>query len=205
LLRTRLGGSGVVFRSLAVAVLAAAIVFHLRAAEDVYAAKDFPIGSGGDTMLAYRPQIRTPAPVTLAALRWIEEKMPPSATFVALPEGISLNYLTRRPTTLRQMNFMMTEMIVFGEPAIVAGLDSHPPDYIVLVDKDTSEFGVGPFGTDPRYGHLIMDWVGRHYEPAVLIGHEPFQGSALGIKILKRAQDTTAAAPGSASHGGEAP
>ena len=205
-LKTRLGGSGLVFQSLALAVLAAAIVFHLRASQAVYAAKDFPIGSGGDTILAYRPQIQAPSSVTLAALQWIESQMPPSATFVALPEGISLNYLTRRATTLRQMNFMMTEMIVFGEPAIVAGLDRRPPDYIVLVDKDTSEFGVGPFGRDPRYGQLIMDWVREHYDSAVLIGRKPFQGAAAGIEILKRRITDTAAAhsPRSGS-GGIAP
>ena len=82
--------------------------------------------------------------------------MPPDATFVALPEGITLNYLSRRPTTVPVINFMMTEMIVFGEDAITNALARRPPDYVVLVDKDTSEFGVGAFGVDPRYGQRVM-------------------------------------------------
>ena len=86
------------------------------------------------------------------------------------------------------INFMMTEMIVFGEDAIVGSLDAHPPDYVLLVDKDTSEFGVGPFGIDPTYGRRIMGWVGQHYDAAVLFGSEPFRGRGFGIKILKRAR-----------------
>ena len=97
-----------------------------------------------------------------------------------------LNYLSRRATTARQMNFMMTEMIVFGEEAMVAGFQAGPPDYVVLVHKDTSEWGVGPFGRDDRYGRRIMRWVYQHYELVVLFGDEPFQSKAFGIQILKR-------------------
>ena len=97
-----------------------------------------------------------------------------------------LNYLSRRPTTLPQMNFMMTEMIVFGEETMLAGFQARPPDYVVLVHKDTSEWGVGPFGRDNRNGRQIMRWVNQNYEPVVLFGDEPFESKAFGIRILKR-------------------
>jgi hypothetical protein len=81
---------------------------------------------------------------------------------------------------------MMTEMIIFGEETMLAGLKKRPPDYVVLVHKDTSEFGVGRFGIDRRYGQQMMDWVNQRYEPLVRIGDEPFRGNGFGIKILVR-------------------
>jgi len=86
------------------------------------------------------------------------------------------------------INFMMTEMIVFGEDAMVAALAAHPPDYVLLVDKDTSEFGVGAFGVDPNYGRRIMAWIEEHYEEAALFGAEPFHNRGFGIRILRRAR-----------------
>ena len=181
-------GSGAVFRALSLGVLAAMVIYQVNWSQAVYAPKDFVVGRGGDAIVTYGPDVFPPTAVTAAALQWIDTNMPATATFVAMPEGITLNYLTRRPTSVPVMNFMMTEMIVFGEDAIVASLDAHPPDYVVLVSKDTSEFGVGPFGVDPAYGRRIMTWIDQHYELATLIGGEPFRSREFGIKILKRAR-----------------
>ena len=179
-------GCGVVFRSLAFAVLAAGIVYHLNWSQKFYRLKNFAVGRGGDRILTYGPEVNASGAVTALTLQWIEEKTPGEATFVGLPEGIMLNYLSRRTTTLPYVNFMMTEMIVFGEQRMVEDLKARPPDYVILVPKDTSEWGVGPFGADARYGQQIMHWVNQHYEPIVVIGNEPFQRNDFGIKILKR-------------------
>jgi hypothetical protein len=97
-----------------------------------------------------------------------------------------LNYLSRRTTTSPYVNFTVGEMIVFGEKRFFDNLKARPPDYVFLVDKDTFEFGYGPFGADPHYGQQIVDWVNRQYTPTALIGGEPLQGRDFGIKILKR-------------------
>ncbi len=179
-------GCGLVFRSLALGVLCAGVVYHLRWSQEMYSVKNFAIGRGDDTLLTYAPEVWPPGVITAAALQWIDEKMPAGATFAALPEGIMLNYLSRRTTTLPQINFMMAEMIIFGEEALLAGFKNRPPDYVVLVHRDTSEFGVGPFGIDRRFGLQTMDWVNQHYEPAIRFGAEPFRGDGFGIKILRR-------------------
>jgi hypothetical protein len=83
------------------------------------------------------------------------------------------------------VNFTVGETIVFGEKRFFDNLKARPPDYVILVDKDTSEFGIGPFGADPRYGQQIMDWVNRHYTPIALVGGEPLRSRDFGIKILK--------------------
>ena len=179
-------GSGVTFRALAIGVLAAGVIFHLRWSNEFYRLKSFAVGGGADTILTYDPGVSDRGALTAEALRWIEERTQRGATMIGLPEGIMLNYLSRRATTTPCMNFMMTEMILFGEESLLEGFRSRPPDYVVLVHKDTSEFGVGPFGADPRYGRRIMEWVDRHYTTAALFGEEPFRGKRFGIEILKR-------------------
>jgi hypothetical protein len=152
--------------------------------------------------LTYPPDLFEPAAVMDSSLRWMETNMPQGATVTVLPEGAMINYLTRRPTSLPITNFMMTELILFGEDRIVDNFKAHPPDYVILVQKNSVEFGVGPFGVDSRNGVKIMQWVNQNYSPAVLIGEEPFQSdkvdanifigrhpsqvSTFGIKIMKR-------------------
>jgi hypothetical protein len=181
-------GCGVVFRSLVFAFVAAASAYHLKRSHEFYRLKDFAVGAGGDTILTYNPKLRISGRITALALEWINEKTSSNTTFVGLPEGIMLNYLSRRATPLPYANFMLPELIVFGEKKMVADFEARPPDYVILVDSDSSEFGVAPFGTDPRFGKQIMDWVNQHYAPAVLIGNEPLQGEDFGIKILKHAE-----------------
>lgn len=179
-------GGGIIFKSLSLALIAAAIVHHLKWTNDFYRWKNLFIGRGDDTFFTYLPQVDAHGPIVAAALRWIEENTPRDATFVALPEGVMLNYLTRRKTTVPQMNFMMIEALVFGEDALLGALMKQPPDYIALVQKDTSEYGVGAFGSDPRFGKRTMHWVNEHYAPAALIGADPLQGAGFGIKFLRR-------------------
>lgn len=179
-------GCGIVFRSLALAVLSAGIVYHIGWSQEFYRSKNFAIGKGGDTIFTYSPAVHAPGKIVAAALQWIEENTLPGATFVALPEGIMLNYLSRRKTTALHLNFMMTEMIVFGEETMLAGFQARPPDYVVLVHKDTSEWGVGPFGRDNRNGRRIMRWVNENYRSVALFGDEPFESRAFGIRILRR-------------------
>ncbi|HEX4989146.1 MAG TPA: glycosyltransferase family 39 protein [Candidatus Binatia bacterium] len=178
-------GCGVVFRTLALAILAAASMYYLNRSQKIYRLKNFAVGKGGDTIFTYGPKVHISGLVTSLTLEWTQEKTSPESTLIGLPEGIMLNYLSRRATTSPYLNFMMGEMIVFGEKRMVDDLKARPSDYVILVDNDPSEFGVGPFGTDPRYGQQIMDWVKQHYTPITLIGGEPLQSRDFGIKILK--------------------
>ena len=69
---------------------------------------------------------------------------------------------------------------------MTAAFENHPPDYICLVERDTSEFGVGYFGHSPGYGVDLMRWIRENYQPVYLIGLEPLQNGMFGIEILKR-------------------
>ena len=176
-------------RPASVIALAAILVFgvlYVRASRQIYDLRDYPVGTGADRIVTFGPRYDARGMIVRATLEWIGEQTAPGATFAALPEGIMINYLARRPSPSAYTTFMMTEVLAFGESTILADLRADSPDYILLVHKDTSEFGVGFFGEDPSYGMEIMKWIRLNYRPAVLHGREPMTNDRFGIRILQR-------------------
>jgi hypothetical protein len=147
--------------------------------------KDFTLGSGGDRIVTYDPKIDPTGAAMASAAVWIETNTAPTNTLAVLPEGVMLNYLTRRDNPTPYVVFAF-EVWAYGEQTMLDAYEQHPPDYIVLVQRDSSEYGVPYFGLQKGYGFDVMQWVRRNYEPVELIGAEPFQSSAFGIAILKR-------------------
>jgi hypothetical protein len=155
-----------------------------------YKDKDFTLGSGGDRMATYDPKIDPTGAAMAAAAAWIETNTMPTNTLAVLPEGVMLNYLTRRDNPTPYVVFAF-EVWAFGETNMLAAYEKNPPDYIVLVQRDSSEYGVPYFGLQKGYGLDVMQWVRRNYKPVELIGSEPLQGGGFGIEILKRLPSDT--------------
>jgi hypothetical protein len=150
-----------------------------------YRDKDFTLGSGGDRMVAFDPKIDPTGAAMASAVAWIETRTAPTNTLAVLPEGVMLNYLTRRDNPTPYVVFAF-EVWAYGEQHMLAAYEKNPPDYIVLVQRDSSEYGVPYFGRQKGFGLDVMEWVRRNYQPVELIGAEPLQSGAFGIKILKR-------------------
>jgi hypothetical protein len=151
----------------------------------VYAQKTATVGSGGDGIVTYNATADKTKAVR-AALLWAEKNMPTNATLAVLPEGVMLNYLTRHPNSTPCLDWNPTMLSVFGETTMTDALETHPPDYIFIVDWDSSDFGVGYFGSSADYGLGLMQWIQKNYQAEVLIGSEPLKNGLFGIKILKR-------------------
>lgn len=160
------------------------ILFH--DSETWYVAKTFAVGQGGDRMLAFDPRLNPAGAGVRLCLSWIEKNVPREGTLAVLPEGTTINYLSRRINPTPCLDWSPTMLTVFGQAGMTAAFENHPPDYICLVERDTSEFGVGYFGHSPGYGVELMQWIGNHYRPVYLIGHEPLQNGLFGIQLLKR-------------------
>lgn len=96
-----------------------------------------------------------------------------------------INYLARSENPTPFVNFMPPEMILFGEPHILAALASRPPDVVVVTHKPTHEYGLPWFGRS--YARDMGAWLERHYHLVQLFGDPPLQpGSRYGIAILVR-------------------
>ncbi len=153
-----------------------------------YDSKNLAVGQGGDRILAFGPDGNSvEARTTGAALAWIETNVPSGATIGALPQGVLLNYLSRRINPTPDLDWNPTMFTVFSEEKMTAAFEKNPPDYILLVEWNAYDFGVrGEFGQQPGYGLELMRWIRKNYTPAALFGSEPLKNGLFGIKILKR-------------------
>jgi hypothetical protein len=119
----------------------------------------------------------------------LADRAPAGASLAVYPEGAMLNFLSRRANPTPYPSLMPTELAAFGEANVLVALNQQPPDYVVLVQRDTSEFGVKFFGRD--YARAIGAYLERHYTPIALVGARPFQSDRFGMLLLERNQRKT--------------
>lgn len=179
-------GRGEIFRAVAILTLVGGVAVHVGVSHGFYRLKDFKVGSGGDTLVTFGPKVRWQEAAVSEALQRLEA-VPRNATLAVVPEGVIINYLSRRENPTRYVNLMPPEMKAFGERAIREAFEAGAPDYIMLLHKDMSEYGVGVFGADARYGRALMDWIRAHYLTVEVLGHVPLTEGGFGIEILRAA------------------
>jgi hypothetical protein len=154
--------------------------------EFVYANKTLAVGSGADKMLAFDEKTNPVGVGIATALPWLDKNLPPGATLAVLPEGIMVNYLSRRTNPTHYLLWNPNELAAFGQAGMVADFKNNAPDYVMLIQRDASEYGAKYFGQEESFGKELRQWIQQNYEPVLLIGKEPLQTSKFGIKILKR-------------------
>ncbi len=179
-------GSGPIISPAITALTIAGILVLSGRSYSIYSIKTLTVGTGADKFTSFDADTELVGTGVADALRLIEAEVPDEATLVVLPEGIMLNYLSRRRSSIPYINFMPPELMAFGEGSIIAALKSSPPDYIVVAHKDATEYGVGDFGSDPCNGQELMGWVYRNYRPDHTVLNEPFTSGRFGMAILRR-------------------
>ena len=68
---------------------------------------------------------------------------------------------------------------------MLAAFQAHPPDWIAVVPKDTSEYGYRGFGLD--YGERIALWISQNYQEVPWVGAPSPQNERFGIWLLQKA------------------
>jgi hypothetical protein len=173
------GGKPIVFLSGAAVLLGFATAFYVSRTAAVLQLLNAQVGSATDEFRADNRGKYIGRAVDL-----IDQLVPPEKTVACFPEGIMINYLSRRRTSIPYVNFNPPDLLLFGESSMLDSLKHSPPDYILLVHKDTSEFGLARFGRD--YGKEIYAWIVAHYQERPLnvdLGAEPLQGNQFGIRM----------------------
>ncbi|HJT16144.1 MAG TPA: hypothetical protein VJ853_02085, partial [Thermoanaerobaculia bacterium] len=83
-------------------------------------------------------------------------------TLAVLPEGITLDYLTERRTTLTFHTFTPVETAdPKVERAIIDEFATHPPDLVAIVSRDVAEYGYRGFGVD--YDQRLVRYLFEKY------------------------------------------
>lgn len=185
-LNRRWGSSGI-FRYSVLAALLVMLSFYFVKAYKLYERMDYAIGSGGDMIVASGFSGGKGVDILLEQINRV---MAPGETFVMLPEGTLINYLSRRDNPTRYVSFLPSDMTIFGEDAILEELEAARPDYVVLISRDTIEYGAHYLGQG--YGDSIFSFITNRYSDIVRIGDMGFlenstgMSQPLGIVIMKR-------------------
>ena len=188
----RAGADGAPLRALVLGLVVALALVYGNATRTQVAAKGFLVRAGGD---ALRTQGMFGRHVD-RALRDLEVRLADGDTLLVLPDGAMLNFLLRRRNPSPYVNFMPPEVMIFGEERILAAFEASPPDAVLLVHRDTGEYGARFFGTD--YGQQLMAFVRRNYETAMRSGGPPLRpGTRFGVEVLvpRRPADPPAEGP----------
>jgi hypothetical protein len=176
---------GAEFRRIAAWALVGMIAPYLGVSNAVYQTKTLSIGSSTDRFYAASAPGEWQGSAVRDALDEVD-RLAASGTVAVLPEGVMLNYLSRRDSPLRVVNLMPPELLAFGEDDVLQSLEAAPPDLVLLVHKDVSEYGYPLFGTDVRYGERTLRWLESAYEVTRDIGSDPMSASGFGIRVLRK-------------------
>jgi 4-amino-4-deoxy-L-arabinose transferase-like glycosyltransferase len=177
------GGTGLPLRAGMLAALVVANLAFLQAQKIALDLRTVRVGTGGDAMWW-----NTRGQEVNRVLDQIETQLPPDGTFAVAPEGIMLNYLTRRKNPTHYISYMPLEMLLFGEVQMIAGFAQSPPDAVLVPNRDLAFYDLKPFGEGYAMG--LKDWLIDHYQP---VDSAPVEPGMFHITFLKRRQ--AAAAP----------
>jgi hypothetical protein len=167
-------------------ILMTAFVRLFVQSQNVMSTKTLAVGNGQDKVFTFNEKTHPAGPAVQSALAWLESNASPNATLAVLPEGVMVNFLSRRFNPTKYLIWNPAEIVGFGQSTMTATFCENPPDYVMLIHRDSSEYGVKFFGQEERFGLKLMQWIQANYEPVCLIGNEPLRNSLFGIKILKR-------------------
>jgi Dolichyl-phosphate-mannose-protein mannosyltransferase len=118
------------------------------------------------------------------SVNYLKKNTPGNSAVVVFPEGVGINFFAGRATPLRHHSFMPHDIKLFGEEKILSEIKSAKIDYIVIISRDTGEFGPASFGVD--YAKKIQKWIDDNYVPIKQFGAKPYKSTAAGTLILKR-------------------
>jgi hypothetical protein len=179
LVRAR-GGRSEIVRAVGLAMVAVACAAHLRIAGHWIEGKSHAVAGGGDAFYANERAL-----AINAAVEHLQTHLRPDQTLVVFPEGVMLNYLARRVNPTPYVNFIPPELKIFGQAAVFDALQRASPDYVVIVQRPTKEYGPVRFGRD--YAQDIYAWAAGHYEQVQVIGANPLRDPRFGILLARRA------------------
>jgi hypothetical protein len=169
-------GAGRLGRRLAalqiVLVLAAACFSFTSQSAMIRADQTQPVAGGRDRFYAFDPEVDETGLLVNWAVGQLR-KVPPQATLQVLPEGVMINYLSRRIKPLPD-DFNKEDLYV-------KQMAQAPPDYVLLITRDLREYGITQFGAPGQLGEKIVPWLRENY---LLEASHP--GRAKAATLLRR-------------------
>ena len=120
-------------------------------------------------------------------LTYLRENTDPSESLVVFPEGLTLNFLSERESPMHQYAFLP---LLFKNPdfekGVIKDLEDNEVKYIVILRRDTSDYGASRFGID--YAQGIIRYLAKHYVIEKQFGPWPFTRKEFSLALLRRSE-----------------
>lgn len=173
-------GNGLFVKIMSLALLVSfAFAQHIQS-DKYYAAKTAAIASDRDLFYG-TPEM---AEMMNLVVNKINKTLKPNETLLVVPEGVMINYLARRIDPIRETELTPPAIDMWGEKELLHQVVNAKPDYVLFVNRDTSEFGFSQFGSD--YGVSIMKEIKDKYKPSWLVGKKPDPQKNFTFILFKR-------------------
>jgi hypothetical protein len=189
--RLKVGGRGrMVIVTAALALVAPGVVILASQSQSTLSWHTYAVGDGVDRFYCNPPEVDPK--ITGEIVRLFSEelrKTPPDQTLLVLPEGVMLNYLTRKPSPLAPVSLYAAYMGSGREDQMVEELRRHPPEWVAIISRGLREFGLKRYGEKPGSGQQILRWVAGNYEVALFVGGDPLDDQQRGGLLLKHKAD----------------
>ena len=173
-----------ILASTGLVLLAACSGIFLRS-QSLYVQRTFAVGTGRDQFLAFAPA-RDASGILVGQVVEKLRRRPAHDRTLVVPEGLMINYLTRRQSPLAEWIFIDLTLAGGAEERLVAKLAADPPESVVLVSRDLREHGITHFGAPGQPGSKMLDFFRQHYWPSHRFGGDPLDPEAQGAWILDR-------------------
>jgi len=146
--------------------------------------KTTPIAEGADRFYGFDPRVESTASLVEEARQTLASR-PECKTLLVLPEGVMLNYLLRKPSTIPQFMFVPSLIQRAMGARLLEGLKTRPPDCVALISRDMKEFGVSRFGDTSEHGSGVLSWLDGNYKPFRQIGGDPLDVNQRGVTLYE--------------------
>jgi hypothetical protein len=158
----------------------------------ILSARTLEVGTGTERMVYFSPSSDAAGDVMRASVDFVHRKAAPGEKLLVLPEGVMINYLTRRQTPLATTHFFAGALIGGREAGLVRALGREPPPWVIVVSRDLREYGVSRYGESPGHGELLLRWVLANYTQVAALGGDPLDPNQRGARYFKFAGRTRA-------------
>lgn len=153
-----------------------------------YQAKSYHVDGEIDSFYTWDPALGINAygPLYNNFIEWQKKSIPEDATFVVVSDGIMLNYLARKKSTLVFTNYNPHDYFLLGESGVIDSIRESAPDFFIWIYINVSRFGRGQFGSPDAYGYELVEFIGSNYTPIYLDGADPRLNKSSGLMVLRR-------------------
>lgn len=112
------------------------------------------------------------AETILAAVEYIKNNSENNDKIWVIPEGIMINFLSKRASVDTYYAFYPPYIETFGEDKILHDIKNNPPRFILINSRDTSDYGKSYLCAD--YGFEVCSYVKKSYSKVKTFGGKFF-------------------------------